>query len=54
MEVEKVYGADAVKWLYRSKTGKVLNSIITQPLVSHLYGAYQGDEFESKKNSSIP
>lgn len=49
IEVEKVYGADAVKWLYGTKTGKVLNSIITQPLLSNLYGAYQETNLSRKK-----
>lgn len=48
-QVEKVYGAEAVEWLYGTKTGNILNSIVTQPLVSHLYGAYQETVFSRKK-----
>lgn len=49
VEVEKVYGAKAVEWLYSTTAGGVLNSVITQPFISHMYGAYQETVFSRKK-----
>lgn len=48
-QIEKVYGAEAVEWLYGTKMGNVFNSIVTQPLVSQLYGAYQETPFSRSK-----
>ena len=49
LEIEKVYGAEAVKWLYSTKLGSGLNSLVTQPLVSRLYGSFQESSLSKKK-----
>lgn len=38
---EKVYGAQAVEWLYQSSLGKILNAIVTSAWVSKLFGVLQ-------------
>lgn len=41
VEVEKVYGDGAVKWLYNSSSGKALSDVLAKPMISKLYGFFQ-------------
>lgn len=49
MEVEKVYGEAAVKWLYESASGKALGPVVVSSATSKLYGAIQSSRWSSKK-----
>ncbi len=41
VEIEKVYGDKAVKWLYGSALGKFLSPVICSSALSHFYGLFQ-------------
>jgi phosphatidylserine decarboxylase len=41
VEIEKVYGDKAVKWLYGSTLGKFLSPLICSSALSHFYGLFQ-------------
>ncbi|MDC1174747.1 phosphatidylserine decarboxylase [Bacteriovoracaceae bacterium] len=49
MEVEKVYGDKAVRWLYESLSGKVASTFVTMPFVSKAYGMMQSSGLSKKK-----
>ncbi len=48
-EEEKVMGQKSIEWLYQSPLGKMINPLITHPLISQIYGKYQSSKI-SKKN----
>ncbi len=41
VEEEKVYGDQFINWLYGTKLGEVFHDVVSRPLISKLYGAYQ-------------
>lgn len=49
IEVEKVYGDKAVKWLYNSMLGKLLSPIVAGSTISKLYGALQSSSISQRK-----
>lgn len=49
MEIEKVYGDKAVKWLYESTMGKAMAEILVRPAFSRVYGKIQGASFTKRK-----
>lgn len=49
IEIEKVYGDSAVKWLYGSNSGKLLGEFLSQVPVSMAYGVYQSSPLSKKK-----
>jgi len=48
-ELEKVYGAKAVEWLYSSFTGKLLAGILVKKIISQIYGKFQDYSWSKKK-----
>ncbi len=53
IEIEKVYGDKAVKWLYGSNLGKFLSPLITSSALSHFYGLLQSSSFSKNKVNSF-
>lgn len=49
MEVEKVYGDSAVRWLYQSSFGRFFQKILCTAPVSGLYGVLQDSAFSANK-----
>lgn len=49
IKIEKVYGSDAIDWLYSSITGHMLSGLVTNQYVSWLYGLYQNTPFSKFK-----
>jgi len=49
IEIEKVYGDKAVKWLYNSNLGKLVSPIATGSTLSKLYGMIQSTSWLSKR-----
>jgi len=49
IEIEKVYGSQAVKWLYESTSGKILTQLLVKKPISKLYGAIQSSGLTKKK-----
>lgn len=49
VETEKVYGSEAVKWMYDSTSGKILTQLLVKRPISQLYGAIQSSGFTKKK-----
>ena len=49
VETEKVYGSDAVNWMYDSSTGKLLTQLLVKKPISKIYGAIQSASFTSNK-----
>lgn len=49
MELEKVYGEGAVRWLYESAAGKALGPLVVAPLTSKFYGAVQSSNWSAQK-----
>jgi phosphatidylserine decarboxylase len=49
VEVEKVYGANAIKWLYENKFAKVFSPVICQSPFSKLYGEIQNTSWSKSK-----
>ncbi len=49
VETEKVYGAEAVQWLYNSTSGKILTQLLVKRPLSKIYGAMQSSGFTKKK-----
>ncbi len=49
VEVEKVYGSEAVNWMYDSSTGKLLTQLLVKKPISKIYGAIQSAGFTSSK-----
>ncbi len=49
VETEKVYGAEAVNWLYNSGSGKILTQLLVKRPLSKIYGAIQSSGMTKKK-----
>lgn len=49
LEIEKVYGEEAVKWFYQSSMGKMIQPLATSNWVSTLYGATQSSFWSRSK-----
>ncbi|MAF77607.1 MAG: phosphatidylserine decarboxylase [Halobacteriovoraceae bacterium] len=49
VENEKVYGSEAVNWLYDSASGKMLTTFLVKKPLSKLYGALQSHGMTKKK-----
>ncbi len=49
LEVEKVYGDRAVRWLYESGLGKSLSHLIAKKWLSYLYGISQDTNLSANK-----
>ena len=49
VETEKVYGSEAVNWLYDSSTGKLLSQLLIKKPISQIYGAVQSMGLTKKK-----
>lgn len=49
IEIEKVYGDKAVKWLYNSSLGKLISPIAASSMVSKFYGALQSSKLSQRK-----
>lgn len=49
MELERVYGEGAVKWLYGSASGKIIAPLVVAPLISKIYGWLQGTNWSAGK-----
>lgn len=49
LEIEKVYGENAVKWFYQSFLGKALAPIATSSWFSKLYGSFQDKQSSKSK-----
>ncbi len=49
IEIEKVYGAKAVKWLYESPIAKLFSPLICSSPISKLYGGIQDTNWSQKK-----
>lgn len=49
VEVEKVYGENAIKWLYGSLLGRLVAGLLTRPWLSKLYGRLQDTRWSQRK-----
>ncbi|MFI5390773.1 MAG: phosphatidylserine decarboxylase [Bacteriovoracales bacterium] len=49
IEIEKVYGDKAVRWLYGSTLGKLLTPLVCSSAISHFYGLFQSSPTSKKK-----
>lgn len=49
MELEKVYGEGAVRWLYESAAGKAMGPLVVAPLTSRVYGVVQSSGWSAQK-----
>lgn len=49
LEVEKVYGDGAVKWLYQTPLGKGMSKFLIRSMVSKAYGVMQGAPWSKSK-----
>jgi phosphatidylserine decarboxylase len=49
VETEKVYGADAVRWLYENPLAKVLSPLICRAPLSMAYGEIQNSSWSKRK-----
>jgi phosphatidylserine decarboxylase len=49
VEVEKVYGQKAIKWLYDSSLGRLMASLLVRPWLSKLYGRFQDMRWSQRK-----
>lgn len=49
LEVEKVYGDGAIRWLYGSALGRACSSLLCAAPVSRLYGKWQNTSASKKK-----
>lgn len=49
IEIEKIYGDKAVKWLYNSTLGKLISPIATGHTISKIYGALQSASYSQRK-----
>ena len=48
-KVEKVYGEEAMRWLYSTKMGSFFTGVATSHWVSRIYGALQSSSMSQKK-----
>jgi phosphatidylserine decarboxylase len=49
LEIEKVYGAGAVEWLYQSKVGRSLSDYLVRAPISQFYGDLQSSSWSKRK-----
>lgn len=49
VEIEKVYGAEAVHWLYESPVAKILSPLICRAPLSKVYGQLQNTSWSKSK-----
>lgn len=49
IELEKVYGAEAVQWLYESPVAKILSPLICRAPLSKVYGQLQNTSWSKSK-----
>lgn len=49
IEQEKVYGAKAVKWLYKSPFGRTVSDIAARSPISQMYGDMQSSSWSKRK-----
>ncbi len=49
IEIEKVYGDKAVRWLYGSTLGKLLTPLVCSSAISHFYGLFQSSPTSKRK-----
>jgi len=49
VEEEKVYGVEAVKWLYKSSLGRALSDTVARSAISQIYGDMQSTHFSKRK-----
>ncbi|MCO4794702.1 MAG: phosphatidylserine decarboxylase [Bacteriovoracaceae bacterium] len=48
-EIEKVYGVGAVRWLYQTSLGKILQKLLCTAPISGFYGVLQDSAFSANK-----
>ncbi len=49
LQIEKVYGDAAVRWMYETSSGKTFSELFVRPFVSKAYGALQSSSLISKR-----